>query len=272
MKRRGIILALMMLSVSLFSQEYIRMMSYNVRSGKGLDGVRDYQRIANIIHNAAPDVVALQELDSATRRCGGVDVLGEIALRAQMHPTYCPAIEFDGGKYGIGILSKEKPLKIERYPLPGREEERALVVAEFGEYIFACTHLSLTEEDRMASLQIVRDLAANRDKPFFLAGDLNATPESDFIKGLEADFKILSNPKKMTFPADEPDRTLDYIAMLKKSAPIHSVESAKVFEEPLASDHRPVEVILRTAMDPETFFRTKPYLQNPTNGGMTIMW
>ena len=146
MKKSALILLLLAIATAAFSQDHLKIMSYNVRSAKGMDGIRDYQRVANIIRNAAPDVVAVQELDSMTRRNGGVDALGEIALRAQMHPTYCPAIEFDGGKYGIGILSREVPLKVERIPLPGREEERALVVAEFGKFLFACTHLSLTEE------------------------------------------------------------------------------------------------------------------------------
>lgn len=272
MKRIGIILGILLVSLTGFSQEYLKMMTYNVRNAKGMDGCVDYQRVANIIRNAAPDIVAVQELDSMTHRYGQKYALGEIAERAQMYPIYLSAIPFDGGKYGIGILCREVPIRCEGFPLPGREEERGLLIAEFEGYIFACTHLSLTEEDRMASLRIIREQAARSTKPFFLAGDLNAEPGSGFIQELEADFKILNDPKAMTFPADEPDRTLDYIALYKSTAPIHSVESRRVLEEPLASDHRPVEVILRTAMDPDSLFRTKPYLQNPTDGGMTVMW
>ena len=36
----------------------LRIMSYNVHNCIGLDNVRDYNRIANIIKQAAPDVVA----------------------------------------------------------------------------------------------------------------------------------------------------------------------------------------------------------------------
>ncbi len=272
MKKGALILGLLVVALSAFSQEYVKMMSYNVRSAKGMDGERDYQRIANIIRNAAPDVVAVQELDSMTRRSNNIYVLGEIAHRAQMHPTYLPAIDFDGGKYGIGILSREVPLRTDGIALPGREEKRALLIAEFERYIFACTHLSLTEEDRMASLKIIREQASKAGKPFFIAGDLNAIPDSDFIKELGKDFRILSNPEQKTFPADTPDRTLDYIAVWKKTNPVFAVKSNRVLEEATASDHRPVEVVLRTAIDADKLFRTKPYLQNPTDGGMTIMW
>ena len=133
------------MALSAFSQDYLNLMSYNIRNTKGMDGVRDYQRIANVIIREAPDVVAIQELDSMTTRSEQKYVLGELAERTQMHAQYVPAISFQGGKYGIGILSREKPLSIKAMSLPGREERRALMVAEFDDYFFACTPLSLTE-------------------------------------------------------------------------------------------------------------------------------
>ena len=247
-------------------------MTYNIRNAKGMDGVCNFQRIANVISNEAPDVVAIQELDSMTTRSGQKFVLNEIAERTQMHASYAPAISFQGGKYGIGILSRKKPLDIHSYPLPGREEARMLIVAEFEDYFFACTHLSLTEEDRLASLDIIKKSVGKSDKPYFLAGDLNDTPDSKFIKALQQDFQVLTNLKKPTFPAPEPTETIDYIAVWKHRTNNFANLSAQVHEEPLASDHRPLSVQLRTTMKPSKMFRTKPYLQNPANHGMTIMW
>ena len=247
-------------------------MTYNIRNAKGMDGVCNFQRIANVISNEAPDVVAIQELDSMTTRSGQKFVLNEIAERTQMHANYAPAISFQGGKYGIGILSRKKPLDIHSYPLPGREEARMLMVAEFEDYFFACTHLSLTEEDRLASLDIIKKSVGKSDKPYFLAGDLNETPDSKFIKALQQDFQILTNLKKPTFPATEPTETIDYIAAWKHRTNNFANLSAQVHEEPLASDHRPLTVQLRTAIKADKIFLTRPYLQNPANNGMTIMW
>ena len=247
-------------------------MTYNIRNAKGMDGVCNFQRIANVISNEAPDVVAIQELDSMTTRSGQKFVLNEIAERTQMHASYAPAISFQGGKYGIGILSRKKPLGIHSYPLPGREEARMLMVAEFEDYFFACTHLSLTEEDRLASLDIIKKSVGKSDKPYFLAGDLNDTPDSKFIKALQQDFQILTNLKKPTFPAPEPTETIDYIAAWKHRSNNFANLSAQVHEEPLASDHRPLTVQLRTAIKADKIFLTRPYLQNPANNGMTIMW
>ena len=272
MKNIYCIICLLAMAISAHSQDNLKLMSYNIRNAKGMDGIYSFQRIANVINNEAPDVVAVQEIDSMTTRSNQTYVLGEIAERTQMHANYAPAISFQGGKYGIGILSKEKPLNIKTYPLPGREEERMLMVAEFEDYIFACTHLSLTEEDRLASLEIFKRSAEASNKPFFLAGDLNDTPDSKFIQGLQKDFQILTNTKAPTFPSTEPQETIDYIAAWRPTNTSFAALASQVVEEPLASDHRPICVNIRMAKKADELFLTKPYLQNPTDNGMTIMW
>ena len=120
----------------------LRIMSYNIRNGSGMDEVTDLGRIADAICKVAPDVVAVQEVDSVIGRSGGIDVLRTLGERTLMFPTYAPAIDFDGGKYGVGMLSKEKPVSYRYIALPGREEERVLLWVEFERYIFCCTHLS----------------------------------------------------------------------------------------------------------------------------------
>ena len=254
------------------AQNTLKLMSYNIKNANGMDNVCNFQRIANVINNTSPDVVAIQEVDSMTNRSGQKYVLGEIAERTQMHGYFAPAIDYDGGKYGIGLLTKQVPLRLQTLPLPGREEARTLILAEFADYIYCCTHMSLTEEDRMKSLELVKAFTSSSTKPLFLAGDMNAEPESGFIKKLQKDFQILSNPKQHTFPAPDPKETIDYIATLKQNAKGFAVISAKVINEPMASDHRPILVELRTAEKADKIFRMKPYLQNPVGNGITVMW
>lgn len=109
----------------------LRLMTYNVHNCIGTDRQTDIERIAAIVRRQAPDVVAVQEVDSATQRSGGRYVLGELASLTGMHANFARAIDFQGGAYGIGVLSKRKPLSCTMCPLPGREEERALLVVEF---------------------------------------------------------------------------------------------------------------------------------------------
>lgn len=254
------------------AQNTLKLMSYNIKNANGMDNVCNFQRIANVINNTSPDVVAIQEVDSMTNRSGQKYVLGEIAERTQMHGYFAPAIDYDGGKYGIGLLTKQVPLRLQSLPLPGREEARTLILAEFADYIYCCTHMSLTEEDRMKSLELVKAFTSSSTKPLFLAGDMNAEPESGFIKELQKDFQILSNPKQHTFPAPDPKETIDYIATLKQNAKGFAVISAKVINEPMASDHRPILVELRTVEKADKIFCMKPYLQNPVGNGITVMW
>ena len=272
MKKIFLLISAILFIVPVQAQHTLKLMTYNIRNATGMDGVCNFQRIANVINNASPDVVAVQEVDSVTNRSNQKYVLGEIAERTQMHACFAPAIDFDGGKYGIGLLSKKAPIHLQTMALPGREEARTLILAEFEDYIYCCTHLSLTEEDRMKSLDILKAFAISYKKPLFWAGDMNAEPESDFIKELQKDFRILSDPKQHTFPAPAPKETIDYVVAFKQNDKGFALVSSEVVNEPVASDHRPIVVELRTAEKADKIFRTKPYLQNPVGNGMTVMW
>ena len=218
-----------------------RFMSYNVKNGFGMVDSTAYARTASVILKENPDVVAIQELDSVTGRSHGVYVLGELAKETNMYDTYAPAIDYDGGKYGIGILSKEKPVQVYRRALPGREEARTMLLVEFPNYVYVCMHLSLTEEDALASLPIIREETARFQKPVFIAGDWNVTPNMPFIKDIQQEFTLLTDTTQFTFPADTPNCTIDYIAARKVGAELVEYV-AHVTEAPVESDHRPVVV------------------------------
>ena len=156
-----------------------------------------------------------------------------------MHDYYAPSIKYKGGKYGVGILSKEPAISLKQYALPCRKEPRTMLVAEFEKFYFICTHLSLNEEDRATSAAIIRDIVSELKKPVIIAGDFNATPDSPSMKVFGEFSTILSNPKQMTFPANEPNRCIDYIITNSKSV---KGRNATVMVEPVASDHRPLYV------------------------------
>ena len=84
-------------------------MTYNLHNCIGMDNRRDYQRIADAIRQARPDVVALQELDSVTGRNGGIHALDTLRALTDMNGFFAAAIPYDGGSYGIGLLSQAPP-------------------------------------------------------------------------------------------------------------------------------------------------------------------
>ena len=241
--RQKVILAVMLLGITLSTygqNRQVQVMSYNVRHCAGMDLVVDYERTAAVIAQQQPDVVALQELDSMTTRSGQHDQIGELATRTHYHPVFGGAIDYDGGKYGVGILTREHPLSTKRIPLPG-EEPRVLLVVELKDFVIASTHLDLEEEQRLASVPLIVEEAQHWQKPFILAGDWNGTPDSDLLKALTRYFTVHSG-NEATYPADEPTDCIDYIASFNGQA--ESLES-HVINEPQASDHRPLVVWLR---------------------------
>lgn len=218
----------------------LRILSYNIRNAKGMDNTVNYDRVAAVIKTANPSVVALQEIDSATQRSAGKFVLQELGSRTGMKYIFNAAIDYNGGKYGVGILFTEEPLSVKRVPLPGREENRTLLIAEFKDYFFCCTHFSLTPADQVLSAGIINEQIAGFTKPVYLAGDFNALPESEAIGILRSRWTLLSGTG-FSFPADKPGRCIDYIFSLKSNA---KLLHAEVVNEPMASDHRPVLVEL----------------------------
>lgn len=270
----------------------LRVASYNIHHGEGLDRKTDFARLAATLDGLNADVIAVQEVDSMTSRTAQTYALGTMARLMAYHDIYGPAIDFQGGKYGVGILSRRRPLRVTQHELPGSRERRTLLVAEYADFVFACTHLSLDEEERMRSLPIIISTAESYDKPFIVAGDWNARPQSAFIKALTERFQVCTDTATPTFPADKPTACLDYIAVYKRQgdarrsgkadsqwAPYRPyvgeaavVCSSTVVQETAASDHRPVaaELILPTPTD--RLMTTSPYLQLATPTSVDVMF
>jgi len=278
MKKVFLLFCISVFIISGYAQPYpqtentIRVMSYNIHNGIGMDKKVDYQRIADVIAKTSPNVVALQELDSVTNRSKGVDVLAQLASLTAMYPVYGASISYDGGKYGIGMLSKEKPVSWKRIPLPGREELRSLLLVEFKDYVMACTHFSLNSDDRMASISIINEAMKNYAKPVILAGDINAQPKSPELDAFQKEWIILSDTTKFTSPSDNPRSTIDYILGYKPSIYTYSVWQRRVLNEPIASDHLPLFADIRINTAKANIFRSPVYLQEPATDAMTIMW
>lgn len=219
----------------------ITVMTYNVHNCKAMSGEFNIEKIAEVINCYNPDIVAVEELDSMTTRHPKY-VLGELAALTDLNPFYCPTIDYAGGKYGIGLLTRRMPLFVPKYPLADSAEPRGVIVAEYDNFVMGVTHLGLGKADRLRQVDFLRGLAQVYVKPFIIAGDFNFHPDSEAFAELAKTFTPLTDTTVCTFPANAPDETIDYI-MLTYGADYY-VLSREVIEEPNASDHRPVVVTL----------------------------
>jgi endonuclease/exonuclease/phosphatase family metal-dependent hydrolase len=140
----------------------VRLLTYNVHSCVGLDGVISPERIARVIARYEPDVVALQELDVVRARTGGVDQAEAIARHLGMLSTFHAAYEMAEERFGDAVLSR-LPLRLVKAgalpQLPGHPElepRGALwVEIDAGDAAFqvVTTHLSLNPRERRAQAE-----------------------------------------------------------------------------------------------------------------------
>lgn len=231
----------------------LRVLTYNIHHGEGIDGRLDLERIARVIRSAEPDLVALQEVDNRTTRTGQVDQPAELARLTGMHVAFGGNLDYQGGKYGNAVLSRYPIARQRNHLLPRLDEgeQRGVLEVEIElprghpRLLLLATHLDHRRGDRerIASAKVIKELIGKAaDRPAILAGDLNDVPQSPTL----AEFsKLWQNSNKEplpTIPVREPGRQIDYV--LFRPAERWKVIETRVLDEPVASDHRPLLAIL----------------------------
>jgi endonuclease/exonuclease/phosphatase family metal-dependent hydrolase len=238
----------------------VRVMTYNIHHGAGMDGQIDLDRIAAVIRDTEADLVSLQEVDRGVARSGGVDQPAVLAELTGLQVVFEMNIAIEGGAYGNAILSRYPIESHENHFLPRMQqnEQRGLLEARVRvgkrPLVFCATHLDYRPDDseRVASVTLLeRLLEPHAQTPVIVAGDLNAEPDSRVIRGATA---FLADPmggqesEQFTFPAEYPHRRIDYI--LHNGHPALRCTDYMVIGEAVASDHRPVLAVFELARDP----------------------
>ena len=115
---------------------------------------------------------------------------------------------------------------------------------------FLSTHLDAREDDTewLLSVAEINALAAGSlGLPLVLAGNLNARPFDDPIRLLDAQWKTFAGGELLTHPSFEPDKQLDDKQLdYVMAAPVSrwKIVSVQVLDDDIASDHRPVLMVL----------------------------
>src|SRR5688500_20391535 len=106
-QRIGTLLLFLILFASpAFANRTLRVMTYNIHVGVGMDKKLDLQRIADVINRERPDLVGLQEVDRNVKRTEGKDEIDELTAMTRMHFAFAPNLDYQGGKYGAAILPR----------------------------------------------------------------------------------------------------------------------------------------------------------------------
>lgn len=235
----------------------ITLVTYNIHAGKDADGGPNLERVAAVLDTLAADVVLLQEVDRRTERSGGEDHLAELESLTGLHGAFAKSLDYQGGEYGIAALSRWPIEEVRVLPLPteppltrsnGSQQPLValyiVVAGPAGRVHVVNTHLVAEGAGTNRKQQLVALLAhvqrlVPEGAPLAVGGDFNARPESDEFAATtlaldDAWTACDAAGAGHTFPADEPDRRIDYLflrGLRCTGARVHGTT---------ASDHRPL--------------------------------
>ena len=238
----------------------VRVLVYNMHAGKDARGADNLARVAALVRQVGADVVLLQEVDRLTTRSGGVDQPAVLRRRTGYHVAFGRTLDYQGGEYGIAVLSRAPIVRDTLVRLPvdppqeraggAREPRGALVVTiglPGGPLMVVNTHLDASREDRWRLQEIVTVLELARatsssDAWALLGGDFNSTPESATQAavrqgGLRDAWDACGSGDGLTYPADSAVKRIDYLFLVG----VAGCTDARVLASD-ASDHRPLLV------------------------------
>lgn len=227
----------------------LRVMTYNIHVGVGMDKKLDLQRIADVINAARPDLVGLQEVDRGVKRTEGKDEIVELAAMTRMEYAFAPNLDFQGGKYGVAILSRLPIRNTEHRMFENRREAerrgmlRVEVMVEGKTLNFVTTHLDYQFEDgRLFETEQMLKFLEVVKGPMIVVADLNDIPSGSAYKLMRTQFDDAWAGSRaagdgFSYPADKPLKRIDHI-FYRSGEQIRAKRSWVI--ETLASDHIPV--------------------------------
>lgn len=231
------------------SKKTLRVMTYNIHVGVGMDKRLDLQPIADVINGQHPDLVGLQEVDRGVKRTEGRDEIAELAKLTSMNYAFAHNLDYQGGQYGVAILSRFSIQNIDHRKFENlREaERRGMIRVEFeldGRLInFATTHLDYQYEDGRVfeTEQMLKFLEGVKGR-LIVVGDFNDEAAGGAYKLMLTRFRDAwtgTNAKGagLTYPADKPAKRIDYV-FTRESDHIRAMHAWVVGT--LASDHLPL--------------------------------
>ena len=232
----------------------LKLLTYNIHSGVGVDERYDLGRIRRILNEEQPDIAALQELECGSTRTSHDDQSSVLAGDRALASSFCATRPAGQGSFGIGVLSAFPIVHQQQYDLSypdGREPRSCLRVdLEIAPgailHVFNC-HLGLGARERaFQRKQMVSDailLSKELRHPVVLMGDFNDRPIPVVNRTLRNHFTDAFTATGQrwgpTFKVGPLPLRLDHIYL---SGHIRVLECRVRRDEltRVASDHRPV--------------------------------
>ena len=236
----------------------VRVLVFNMHAGKDAKNVDNLQRIADVVRETNADIVLLQEVDRFTTRSGKVDQVATLEKLTGYNTAFGKTLDYQGGDYGIAILSRWSILGDTTFHLPiippqaragGSYEPRGAlrvsIAGPGGAIHVVNTHLdaSRTDSFRRQEIPQVLQIAEGMIKPgalVLVGGDLNSEPQSNVLGIVKSAgwvdlWTTCGSGNQLTYPQDVPVKRIDYLL----ARPGVVCKQASVLTSD-ASDHRAV--------------------------------
>jgi endonuclease/exonuclease/phosphatase family metal-dependent hydrolase len=219
----------------------LTVMTYNIQLGFSRDNYWSLEKTAQTIEAENPDIVILQEVSRGWVIASGVDQVQWLSQRLDMQIVFGGASR--DGLWGNAILVKAPILSQSETSFSTTVNlQRGMVSVQIatqaGELWIFGTHLDNPDDAADVRLQQVEELLAewNGRTPAILAGDFNATPDSDVLAALtQAGFVDTGASLPTDAFTSENGRRIDYV-MVAGPITTRDVRIPDVW----TSDHKPV--------------------------------
>lgn len=245
----------------------VKVMSFNIAHGLGMDGVTNLERTATVIEDSCASIIGLQEVDRFFgERSLFMDQVEWLGNRLGMHTAYGANMDFSSDQtdmpnqqYGNAILSKYPITYSENHHMTpvkqwyGNDEQRGVLeaVVEIDDMAINVynAHLSLKDEELKLSVKEILALTEKSKFPCIVMGDFNAPPFYAPIRKMNRHFTDaflkMKSGDAYTYPSPysysttgvdlKPVTRIDYIFF---GPEMDVVQTAAISSD--ASDHLPI--------------------------------
>lgn len=239
----------------------LKIMSYNIRHGEGMDTILDLSRSTGIIKSQAPDWCALQEVDNFCLRSDSINQTGYLARKTQMRGMFGKFMDFQQGEYGMATLSAKPIVSTKIVQLPnGKYEPRTSIVQEIQiakkeTIVVANVHLDWIDGEegissRLHQAKSLVEYINTLGKACIIVGDFNCTPNSPTMQyfAKEGFFFVEKDDDNLSFQGKN-KAEIDHV--IYRNAENVKFENKKIslLNEPFISDHRPLIVEIEATIN-----------------------
>lgn len=224
----------------------MRIITYNLRGGLGMDGRRETARIADFMLSLTPDIACFQEVHQRLPWSGWINQPHVFSRRLGMPFVFQPCIWLPWGGYGLGIATRFPIRRVKRFRLKSGKEPRGALHVEVqtpnGPLSVFCTHWGLDINERAIQARQMEAIVGATAAPVVVCGDLNDVPQASYVQSFvqKAGLRDAGQEENApTYPSDNPKSRIEVV--------LHPAQwrASRVFTAAsLLSDHLPLVVDL----------------------------